>query len=71
MTEFAKLATEFRELTEREVLYRGKYARARAYGEGDRPGHSLASLVCPPWSANNVLQWIRSLGTLLLVLRIS
>ncbi|KAJ1106433.1 hypothetical protein NDU88_003834 [Pleurodeles waltl] len=34
--------TEFQETAEHEVLFRGKYARSRSYGEGERSGRSLA-----------------------------
>ncbi|KAJ1172640.1 hypothetical protein NDU88_004484 [Pleurodeles waltl] len=38
---------EFQETALSEVRHMGKYAVARAYGEGDRPGKVLANLIHP------------------------
>ncbi|KAJ1205653.1 hypothetical protein NDU88_001081 [Pleurodeles waltl] len=35
--------TEFQETAEREVLFKGKYAWAHSYGEGERPGMGCGS----------------------------
>ncbi|KAJ1162477.1 hypothetical protein NDU88_002945 [Pleurodeles waltl] len=43
----SKLLEEFRSLAEWEVAYLGWYARAFRYGEGERPGRTLANLVRP------------------------
>ncbi|KAJ1140297.1 hypothetical protein NDU88_006654 [Pleurodeles waltl] len=43
---------EFQETVLSEIQHMGKYAVARAYGEGNRPGRVLANLICPSRSAN-------------------
>ncbi|KAJ1084137.1 hypothetical protein NDU88_004290 [Pleurodeles waltl] len=43
---------EFQERALSEVRHMGKYAVARAYGEGDRPGKVLANLIRPSRSTN-------------------
>ncbi|KAJ1082869.1 hypothetical protein NDU88_003032 [Pleurodeles waltl] len=42
----AKL-TEFQDTAWAEVQHMGKYATARMYGEGERPGSTLAKMICP------------------------
>lgn len=44
------LLLEFREVAERESSFLGKYHTARKYGEGERPGRTLAQLLKPPYS---------------------
>lgn len=40
-----QLLAEYQEEADTEVQHLGKYARARAYGEGDRPGSVLANMM--------------------------
>lgn len=39
---------EYEEEANREIKFLGQYAEARRYGEGDRPGHTLANMLKPP-----------------------
>ncbi|KAJ1107589.1 hypothetical protein NDU88_004979 [Pleurodeles waltl] len=43
---------EYQETALLEIRHMGKYAVARTYGEGDRPGKVLANLIHPSRSAN-------------------
>ncbi|KAJ1108877.1 hypothetical protein NDU88_006247 [Pleurodeles waltl] len=43
------------ELILTEIQHLGKYATARIYGEGDRPGGVLASLIRPYWDKNAIM----------------
>lgn len=40
--------TEYQEEADREITFLHKYAIAHRYGEGDRPGKTLANLLRPP-----------------------
>ena len=47
LADIHKLVREFRDEAAQEVLYLGLRDGARAYGEGDRPGRTLAWLTRP------------------------
>ena len=52
----AQLMQEFREAADREHKYISKFARARRYGEGERPGRILADLLLPPGSSTYITE---------------
>lgn len=59
----AKLLGEFQELAQRETAYLGKYARARVYGEGERPGRTLVRLLTPKHQTTYITQLQAADGT--------
>ena len=65
LANFTELAREFHDLTDREAHFCSKYSRARAYGEGERPGHTLASLIRPKWASGNMMAITDASGGLL------
>ncbi|KAJ1141849.1 hypothetical protein NDU88_008177 [Pleurodeles waltl] len=56
---------EFQETALSEVCHMGKYAVARAYGEGDRPGKVLANLIRPSRSTNLINKTAATDGSIL------
>lgn len=59
------LLSEYQEEADREVKYLGKYAIARTYGEGDRPGSVLANLLKAKRRKTQIPQVRAADGTLL------
>ncbi|KAJ1124794.1 hypothetical protein NDU88_003243 [Pleurodeles waltl] len=57
---------EFQETALSEVRHMGKYAVARAYGKGDRPGKALANLIHPSRSTNLINKTIAADGSILI-----
>lgn len=52
----SSLMADFTDAAAREVKYVGKYAKARVYGEGERPGRTLAHLLRPHYQSVFVTQ---------------
>lgn len=52
----AALMVGFNDAAAQEVKYLGKYARVRVYGEGERPGWTLARLLRPSYQSNYITQ---------------
>lgn len=48
-TQRLAILSEYRELADREILYLSKYPTARRYGEGERPGRTLAHTIRPSY----------------------
>ncbi|KAJ1198278.1 hypothetical protein NDU88_002120 [Pleurodeles waltl] len=56
---------EFQETALSEVRHMGKYAVARVYGEGDRPGKVLANLIRASRSTNLINKTAATDGSIL------
>ncbi|KAJ1153741.1 hypothetical protein NDU88_006499 [Pleurodeles waltl] len=56
---------EFQETALSEIRHMGKYAAARAYGEGDRPSRVLESLIRPSRSANLINNAVAADGSMI------
>ncbi|KAJ1092298.1 hypothetical protein NDU88_005409 [Pleurodeles waltl] len=54
---------EFQELARTEIQHVGKYATARVYGEGDRPGRVLANLLRPHRNSNAITKVVAADGS--------
>lgn len=59
-----KLA-EYEEEATRETRFLGQYAEARRYGEGDRPGHTLASMLRAPRSTSFIPELVNKEGDII------
>ncbi|KAJ1173729.1 hypothetical protein NDU88_005555 [Pleurodeles waltl] len=55
---------DYQETAEQEILFRGKYAQARSYGEGERLGRALANAIRTTHPDNTILEIDRSGHTL-------
>ncbi|KAJ1152503.1 hypothetical protein NDU88_005278 [Pleurodeles waltl] len=55
---------EFQETAVSEVRHMGKYAVARVYGEGDRPGRVLENLIRPRRSTNLIIKAVAVDGSI-------
>ncbi|KAJ1193767.1 hypothetical protein NDU88_003063 [Pleurodeles waltl] len=56
--------TCYGEVALHEVCFLGKEARARRYGEGERAGWTLVSMLCRPWAGNYIIELTDSTGIL-------
>ncbi|KAJ1170898.1 hypothetical protein NDU88_002769 [Pleurodeles waltl] len=54
LAEIRQVVSLYEEVSLREICFLGREARARQYGEGERAGRTLASLLRKPWASDYV-----------------
>ena len=65
LAQITQLITDYKEVADRMVKHANKIVNARAYGEGDRPGHTLALLLRQAKGTMDILRLRDDDGTIL------